>query len=223
MNLLLELSNWLSGGALYRYQKLYESTQLKLRNSLSELEILSENFHRTQQELEQNKTQLTIAQSKLEIAQVQFEQNSDQLKSNHDWLTEIGESVKIITVNYLPLEERNALWGFNLGSPKAEMKINGGAIIVKGWILGKKAEVNCLKISRGKQILAEIPVNLPSGWLAKKFPHLPKAQNSSFETAIAISGAPDEAELLIEAVFTDRSHLPLATFQFQKLALVAVS
>lgn len=223
MNLLLGLSNWLSGGALYRYQKQYEFTQLKLRNTLSELEVLSEHFYQNQQELEQTKTKLQIAQSELEIAQLEWYKNSAQKDSNADWLTQVNKSAQIVAVNYLSLTDTNALWGFNLSSPQVDMKINGGAIVVKGWILGKKTQVKCLKISCGKQILAEIPVNLPSGWLAKQFPRLPEAKNSYFETAITISGAPEQAELLIEAIFIDRSHLPLATFQFQKLALVAIS
>jgi hypothetical protein len=223
LNFLLELSNWLSGGALYRYQKQSESTQLKLRNTLSELEVLSEHFYQTQQELDQTKTKLQIAQSELEIAQLEWYKNSVQKESNHDWLSQVNQSVKIVALNYLSPTDPNALWGFNLSSPQVDMKINGGAIVVKGWILGKKAQVKCLKISCGQEIIAEIPVNLPSGWLAKKFPHLPEAQNSYFETAITISGAPEQAELLIEAIFVDRSYLPLATFQFQKLALVAVN
>lgn len=221
MTLLLQLSNWLSGGALDRYKKQFESAQVKLSKTLSELEFLSERFDRTQQELNQTKTKLQATQSQLESAQLECSKNSASTEANPDWLTQVNETVRVVALNYLPIEEPNALWGFKLGSPQLDMKINGGSIVVKGWILGKKASVNHFRISYGEEILAQIPVNLPSGWLAQKFPDLPEAKNSYFETALTISGAPEKAELLIEALFADRSSLAVATFQFQKLVLVA--
>jgi hypothetical protein len=236
LSLFLNISNWLSGGALYRYQRQVNSIQIELRSALTELKGQNEQLQQTQLQLEKTKTQLQMSQLELEQAQIQFQQTQrellnykqqiqlkqSELEPRNNWETTINQKTEIVELKRLPLEDPEALWGYNFAAPKSQTKVSGGAIIIRGWVLGKRAKAKTLEISCNGQILEKIPINQPSKWLTKKYPNVSEAENSYFETAIAVNSAPAVAELLFQVVLADKTAIPLAICRFQQLAQIVV-
>jgi hypothetical protein len=242
--LLFNLSNWLSGGALYRYQRQVNSSQIELRSTLVELKEQNQLLLDTQQQLDQTRTKLQVSQLELEQAQLQFQltetelseykqqleqlrtklkQMPIQLEKKNDWQTNINQVTEIIDLKRLPIEDSEALWGFNFSSPQPQNRLTGGAIIFRGWVLGKRARAKSIKFIFNDCLLDEVPVNQPSNWLTNKYPNISAAKNSYFETAISLTNAPTKAELIIQVVLADRTTVSLATCQFQQLVEVAVA
>ncbi|MEO1341235.1 MAG: hypothetical protein AAFV28_08855, partial [Cyanobacteria bacterium J06635_13] len=105
-------------------------TQLKLQQSEQELQRLKRELFEQQKQLQTVQTQYKSAQQTL--AKLTAEQN---------WLTQIQTPVQITDIKKtLPKQDFETLWGFGILSPKIDTIITTGAILVRGWVLGKKAQ-----------------------------------------------------------------------------------
>ena len=179
MTWLLKLSNWLSGGALDKYQQQAKLAKAKLQQIESETEHYRVNAQQIEKELAQAKAQLQINQGfqvelgetqvqlqktkadlsscqkrliaseqQLQQSQTKLQQTTKELAHSQDWLEQINSPIKIVEIRKtLPKQEFDTLWGFGLGTPKVDTMATAGSIIIKGWVLGKKAKVSKIKLT----------------------------------------------------------------------------
>lgn len=213
----------LNGSKLKEYQRQAELATASLEESEIELDNVRIQLQQTQAELERTRTHLEQTQNeaihyreqyqrvqaKWEEDRVQLHQLPSNLSEKNDWVQQIQKTINILDVVRLPKEDIESLWGYNISSPQPQTIVSGGAIILKGWVLGKKAPVSHIAIIYDDRTLVEIPANQSRPPISKKYPEVPEAENSGFETAFSIVGLLAEAELKIEAVLQDNSRIPI--------------
>lgn len=203
-NVLNSLANLLSGGALEQYQQQTVSIQARLQNNQTELERVKAELQQFKRDWEQSQAQV----QQLQRERVQLEQAG---RSN--WLDLIRQKKGVLAVERCPLEDPELLWGFVTFSPQPKTQVTGGSIIINGWVLGKKAPATKLVITCDGQLVEETPANLPRPGVKQRYPDVPEAEKSGFTTSIAVAGMPPEAELLLQAVLADDTHVPLAVIR----------
>lgn len=231
--------NWLSrllkslfnfnGSKLKEYQRQAEMATASLEESEQELDNLRIALQQTEAELERTRTHLQQTQNevshyreqyqrvqaKWEESQIELQQVRENTPESENWLDRIQETINVLDVVRLPKEDNDSLWGFNIALPQPEMEMRGGAILIKGWVLGKKAPVSHVVVTYNDRTLLEIPVNQPRPPIAKKYPEVPEAENSGFESAISIIDLPSEAELTIQAVLQENSFIPIGVIHLK--------
>ena len=226
MSWLLRLSDWLSSGLLTKYQRQADSAKAKLSQAKLNIDNLKKQLHQSQKELEQIKAQLLIAkgfqaelgetQIKLKQASTKFYQCQQQLEEAlsksvkfEDWYQQLQTKVEVLAVKRLPQEDFDALWGFSIASPKANTKVQGGSITIRGWVLGKKALATTVRIDCQGQTLVETPVNLSRPRVTQNYPDIPAAGTSGFEIALSVVNIPAETELEVKAVLENQDIIAL--------------
>ena len=236
----LKLLNWLSGGLLKKYQREAESSKTKLKQVQINLDNFKKQLQYSQREAEQAKAQLLIAKGfQLELGETQLQlkqasnellQCQQQLKQQQqgieqiatqpsnckDWYQQLQKTVDVLEVKRLPQEDFDSLWGFSIASPKAETKIKGGSIIVKGWVLGKNALATKIRINHQDEILVETSVNLPSPGVTQYYPDIAAAGKSGFETSLSVVGIPPSAELKIQVLLENKDTINLSIISLQR-------
>jgi len=177
-------------------------TQLKLQQSETELQRLKKGL------FEQQK-QLGTIQAQYQTAQ----QAVAKLTEGQDWLTQLKTPVQIIDIKKtLPKQDFETLWGFGILSPQIDTVLTTGAILVRGWVLGKKAQVETVKILFQGETLLETVVNLRRPAIAQQYPDISAAGRSGFEFSLAVTGIPKEIELSLEALLEDKTSVSLCNF-----------
>ncbi len=177
-------------------------TQLKLQQAEAQIQ-------RYKQELFEQQKQFSEKQSQFQ----QTQQALDQLAQSQDWLHQIKTPIQIIDIKKtLPKQEFETLWGFGIITPTVESTITTGAILVKGWVLGKKAPAKTVRVLYQTESLLETPVKLRRPAVIQQYPDIPLANQSGFEFSLAVAGISNEAELCLEAMLTDGSIVPLCNF-----------
>ena len=251
MNWRLKLSNWLSGGAIRRYQRQEELAQAKLKQQESVIDRLKAELQQSQTDIERFQAQLKISEGfqielgenqiklqsakaqaercqqelritteKLEAAEAKQQQIETELSQSKDWLKQIKSSIEVVEVKkLLPKEEFDALWGFGLGSPKADTVLSGGSIAIKGWVLGRRSNVKKVQITFQQQPILEAAIGLSRPAVTQQYPDIPGAGSSGFECYLAVAGMPSEAELAIVVTLEDNSVIPLCAICLQKESL----
>jgi hypothetical protein len=241
LNWRLKLSNWLSGGALERYQRQEEMAQAKLKQNEIIMDSLRAELQQSQTDIERLQAQLQINQGfqielgesqiklqsakaqaeryqqelkitkdKLAVLESQHQQATTELSNSKNWLKQVQHPVEVVAITkLLPKEEFDALWGFGLGSPKVNTILVGGSLTIKGWVLGRRANVSKVQITSQQEILIEAEIRLARPAITQQYPDIPGAGNSGFECSIAVLGIPSETELAIEVVLEDKSVIPL--------------
>ncbi len=161
-------------------------------------------------ELDEYKQKLISTQQQLKQSQIQLKTTTVELNNSHNWLENIKKPIEVVeTTKILPKGDFDSLWGFGLTSPQPQTITNTGAIIIQGWVLGKKAAAKTIRVTYQEDILLEIPVNLPSPMITQQYPDIPNAGNSGFESCLTVVGIPLEHELKLYAVLEDESVIPL--------------
>jgi len=177
-------------------------TQLKLQQSEQELQRLKRELFEQQKQLQTVQTQYKSAQQTLA-----------KLTAEQSWLTQIKTPVQITDIKKtLPKQDFETLWGFGILSPKIDTVITTGAILVRGWVLGKKAQAKKVKILFQGETLLEAAVNLRRPAIAQQYPDISAAGRSGFEFSLAVTGIPTEIELSLEALLEDQSSVSLCNF-----------
>lgn len=247
MSWLLRLSNWLSGGALDRYQEQTELAKAKLKQAelkIKELTInnkqlkkelgqanaqikinrgfqieLGDTHIRLQQletELEEYQQKLISTQEQLKQSQIQLKTTAAELNNSFDWLANIRNPIEVVEIKkILPKGDFDSLWGFGLISPQSKSLTNTGAIIIKGWVLGKKATAKTIRVIYQEDIIIEIPINLPSPMITQQYPDIANAGNSGFESCLTVMNIPIEHELKLHALLEDESIIPLCAISLK--------
>lgn len=167
-------------------------------------------LQRKQEELIHCQKKYFTANEQLQKLQTHFQEVKTQLDSYQDWTEQIQAAVEIVAIEKrLPKTEFDTLWGFGITTPKPQTLAIGGAILIKGWILGKRAKVNTIKIIYEAQTLLEIPVDQPRPFITQQYPDIPDARESGFETALAIVAIPSAATLELQATLEDNTSIPI--------------
>ncbi|NER01848.1 MAG: sulfotransferase [Okeania sp. SIO3C4] len=92
-----------------------------------------------------------------------------------------------------------------------------------GSLLGKKVPVVAIEFVNSGIVIRKIGVDKASPDIAQRYPKLLKAKKCGFATAVGLIGLPLESELILQAVFKDKSKVPIARVKFRRLCDLASS
>jgi hypothetical protein len=174
-------------------------TQLKLQQTEAQLQ-------RYKKDLFEQQKQLNIAQDQYQTTQKTLAQIAEQ----KNWLSQLKTPVQIVDIKKtLPKQDFETLWGFGILSPTVDTIITTGAIFVRGWVLGKKAQAQTVRVLYQGETLLETTVNLRRPVIAQQYPDIPLAGESGFEFSLAVTGITTEIALNIEASLADQTIVSL--------------
>lgn len=163
-----------------------------------------------QTEIQRYKKQLFEGQKQLNSIQSQLTQTQQALAKFQNWEQQLKSPVRVTNITKtLPKKNFDTLWGFGILSPEVNFTITTGAILVKGWVLGKQAQARTLKVAYNGTILLETPVNLRRPRVAQRYPDITQASNSGFEFSLSVVGISDTAKLSLSAVLADETTIDL--------------
>ncbi|MGB5635032.1 MAG: hypothetical protein WBM86_19935 [Waterburya sp.] len=177
-------------------------TQIKLQQAEAQIQRYKKELFEQQKQFNENQSQFQQTQQAL-----------DKLAQSQDWLHQLKTPIQIIDIKKtLPKKDFETLWGFGIITPTVESTITTGAIIVKGWVLGKKAPAKTVRVLYQNESLLETPVQLRRPIVIQQYPDIPTANQSGFEFSLAVAGISTETELCMEAVLSDQTVVPLCNF-----------
>jgi SAM-dependent methyltransferase len=115
-------------------------------------------------------------------------------------------------------DDPEALWGFNVEQATQVNTSSTVELMLKGWVLGKKSKVEVIEIIRNHVVVKQVFVNVPRPDVAEAYSSVRDAEMSGFETIVDIGELVEQGELLIQAVCSNESCIPLKKVQFQVVA-----
>ena len=197
-----------------------EELQRELTQSKAQLQItqgLQMELGEVQLELQQTKAlvdkyklQLIATRKGLSESQARLLRANKNLAQSQDWLQQVQTPIKVIDIKKtLSKKDFGTFWGFGLTFPQANIEIMGGAVNIKGWVLGKKTKVKTLKIIHQGITLLETSVNLPNPIAMQRYPDISTANSSGFEASLTVAGISSETELVLDAVLEDERTVSL--------------
>jgi 2-polyprenyl-3-methyl-5-hydroxy-6-metoxy-1,4-benzoquinol methylase len=125
-------------------------------------------------------------------------------------------SIEILDVVLLSVEDSELLWGFNIDSPRKQLQSETDKIFVYGWVLGKKYPVVAVKVISSGTLIQKLAANNPRPDVAKIYSNVARSESCGFSAEVGVSELPQEAELLLEAVFSDGNSVPIAAVRFRQ-------
>lgn len=171
-------------------------------------------------EIQRHKKVLFEGQKQLNLTQSQLAQAQQTLAKFQNWQQQLKIPIQITDISKtLPKQEFETLWGFGIVSPEAEFVITTGAILVKGWVLGKKAKAETLRVVYDGQTLLETPVKLRRPLVAQRYPDIPTAGQSGFEFSLAVAGISTTTKLSLSAVLSDETTVDLCDITLNPLLI----
>ena len=177
-------------------------TQLKLRR-------ISEEALGYKKELFEQQKQLNLIKS-------QLSQAKQSINRSQNWTQHIQNLVRVDQIKKtLPKEDFDTLWGFGIISPNVDYIIPTGALVVKGWVLGKKSQVKALKVVHQTEEILETSVQIRRPKIAEQYPDISNASKCGFEFSLSVAGIPAAVELNLAAVLEDNSVVPLCVIVLQ--------
>lgn len=184
-------------------------TQIKLQQTEAQVQRYKKELFDQQQSFRERQAQFQEAQQAL-----------DKLAKPQDWLNQIRTPIQIVDIKKtLPKQDFETLWGFGIITPTVKSMVTMGALVVKGWVLGKQAVAENVRVSYQTHVLLESPVKLRRPIVVQQYPDIPTANQSGFEFSLAVVGIPNETELCIEAVLADKTIVPLCNFILNNQAI----
>lgn len=161
-------------------------------------------------EAQKYKKDLFEQQKQLNSTNVQLQQLQKSLAKSQDWLASLEISVQIADIQKtLPKQDFETLWGFGIISPKVGTFTECGVLLVKGWVLGKKAKAKVLRVSNQDNILLKTIVNQNRPKITQRYPDISTAGSCGFEFALSISSIAKSTKLSLEAILEDETIVPL--------------
>ena len=180
-----------------------EGFRIELGETHAKLQIAEAEAQRYKKELFEGQKQLKLIQSQLTSTQ-------QTLANFQNWEQQLKTPIQITNINKtLPKENFDTLWGFGIMSPEVNFTITTGAIAVKGWVLGKQAQAQTLKVDYNGMTLVETPVTLRRLRVAQRYPDIPQASDSGFEFSLSVVGIAGTTKLSLSAVLTDETTIAL--------------
>ena len=180
-----------------------EGFRIELGETQLKLQKVDAQARRYKQELFERQKQLNSLQSR-------FKQVQQALNKSQNWLQQIETPIEVTEIiKTLPKQDFETLWGFGIITPTVKSVTTTGAILVKGWVLGKKAEAQTLRvICQGKNLL-ETPIELYRPIVIQQYPDIPAANKSGFEFSLAVAGISSRTTLNLAVILADRTIVPL--------------
>lgn len=173
-------------------------TQLKLRQA--------------QAEAARYKKELFTREKQYKLTESQFRQ-ARALTESQNWPQQLKTPILIAEIEKtLPKQDFETLWGFGIITPTIDSVITTGAILVKGWVLGKKAIAKTLIVSYQSEKLLETPVELRRPVVIQQYPDIPTASTSGFEFSLSVAGILTPLKLSLSALLSDGTTVPLCNF-----------
>lgn len=164
-------------------------------------------------EAQRYKKELFERQQQYERIEFEFKQARQALTKSQNWTQQLKTPIVITEIaKTLPKQDFETLWGFGITTPTVDSVITTGAILVKGWVLGKKAPAETLIVSYQTEKLLETPVKLRRPLVIQQYPDIPTASTSGFEFSLSVAGISTEVELSLEAWLTDGTAVSLCNF-----------
>lgn len=184
-------------------------TQLRLRQTEDQIQRYKKELFEQQKQFNELQFQLKTAQQAL-----------NKLSQSQDWVNQIKTPIQIADVRKtLPKRDFETLWGFGITTPTVACEITTGAMLVKGWVLGKKAPAQIVRVLHQTENLLETPVKLRRPVVVQQYPDIPTANQSGFEFTLAVTGITKEIVLNLEAVLTDQTVVTLCDFVLKSQAI----
>lgn len=154
--------------------------------------------------------QLSVIKKELQLSQARLEQAKTALAKSQNWIQQLKTPIEVIDIQKtLPKEDFETLWGFGIGTPKIGTMTSAGSLLVKGWVLGKKAKATIVRVMYLDENLLETPVEHLRPTVMQQYPDILGADQSGFEFSLAIAGISAETKLELNAVLKDQSVVPL--------------
>ena len=142
------------------------------------------------QQTQLEKTQAEVARLKQDKGEVKSAKTLGEL--------EVLNAVK-------SLEETDLLLANTLDRPKRGKYSNNGALNIAGWVLGKNSPVVAVEVISEGKVLQKLKMNVTRSDVIKAYPQAPVGENCGFETDLPLTGLPEVADIVIEAVLADDS------------------
>ena len=163
-----------------------------------------------QSEVQHCKKELFEKQKQLNLIQSQLTKTQQTLANFQNWEQQLKTPIQITDISKtLPKKNFDTLWGFGIISPEVGFSITTGAILVKGWVLGKQAQAQTVKVACNGTTLLETTVDLRRPRVAQRYPDIPRANDSGFEFSLSVVGISDTAKLSLSAVLADKTTIEL--------------
>ena len=215
---------------LEKFSDDFQKSQKELAQAKAQLQInqgfqieLGETQQKLQQaqvEVQRYKKELFKQQKEFDLIQSQFKLIQQQLAIAQNWTQQLQTPIQITDIKKtLPKKDFETLWGFGIITPNVNLTINTGAILVKGWVLGKKSPAKTVRVMYQNESLLETSVKLRRPIVIQQYPDIPTASQSGFEFSLSIAGIPTEIELSVEALLSDETVVPLCDFLLKPLTI----
>lgn len=122
--------------------------------------------------------------------------------------------VKIKHVEQQPLHEQ--LLGASIDAPIPSDASSTYSFNVKGWALGRDANVESFQVIDGDRVAAEVPPNQTRSDVRETFPAVAAAENSGFQTLVRAIELPRRFCIEIIATLKDGTRCHLATVEGER-------
>lgn len=181
-------------------------TQLKLQKADAEAQRYKKELFEQQKQFNLIKSQLRQAKQTLNRAQ--------------NWTEQLQIPVVVKKIQKtLPKQDFDTLWGFAVFVPNEKFVTTTGALHFKGWVLGKKARVETVKILYETTKLAESSAQDLRPKIGEQYPDIPNANKCGFEFSVSVTGIPAVSELNLVAVLQDKTTVPLCAIALRTLPI----
>ena len=183
--------------------------QIELGETQLQLQQLKVELQRYKKEVFEKQKRLTTLESESQSTQEALA----KITAEQDWLKQLKVPVRVTDIKRtIPKGDFETLWGFGILSPTVDTIITTGAILVRGWVLGKKAEAETVKVMSQGEILLETKVDHRRPAIAHQYPDISQAGKSGFEFSLAVTGISETIELSLEAILKDETTIALCKF-----------
>ncbi len=156
--------------------------------------------------------------------------NNDPYYNPHLSKTKCDYSINLpfpeVTIDTVVLAkiDPEILWGWYLDEPKAKSQVYANAMVIRGWVIGKKAPAVAVEILYEGRVFRKVVVNQVRPDVADSYPDLSEVKTSGFRVSIGILGMSPAKELKIQTVLKDNTRILLGIIKLgSSLALEASS
>jgi hypothetical protein len=201
-------------------QKNFQQTKKELQQAKALLQInqgfqieLGETqlkLQKTEAQAQSYKKELFEQQKQFNLLQSELTKAKESLTRSQNWTQHIQTPIRVVDIKKtLPKQDFDTLWGFGIITPDPGLISTTGALIVKGWVLGKKSQVEVLRVISQTELILETPVKIRRPKIVEQYPDISTANKCGFEFSLSLAGIPETAELNLEAILQDQSVVPL--------------
>lgn len=123
----------------------------------------------------------------------------------------------IVRINHVePQPQHERLLGAALESPAPSGTSSTYSFNVRGWALGRDAEVESFQVIDGDRVAAEVPPNQTRSDVGEAFPDVAGAASGGFQTLVRAIELPRRFRIEVVAMLSDGTRCPLATIEGER-------